>query len=92
MNEMVEKVARAIAAVVNKRHGYMDHKSPWTAHMDEARAAIEAIRDSGPMAALRQLYEAVEAQQDGLDPTVALVTAMRDAKSWIEPPVATQRD
>jgi hypothetical protein len=34
---------------------------------------------------LRELVEAVDEQQDGLDPTVRLVQAMRDAKTWVNP-------
>ena len=35
---------------------------------------------------LRELVDAVDEQQDGLDPTVRLVQAVRDAKSWVDSP------
>ena len=36
-------------------------------------------------AVLSELVCAVDEQSDGLDPTVRLVQAMKDAKSWVEP-------
>jgi BarA-like signal transduction histidine kinase len=41
---MEEKVAKAIASVVNT-YSAMPYSSPWSAHLKEARAAIAAMQD-----------------------------------------------
>lgn len=84
----VEHVAKALHA--SDRSGSWDtcaNKESWRRW---ARSAVKAVRKADAMCAddealkdvLRALVLAVDAQGD-IDPTVGLVQAMKDAKSWL---------
>ena len=62
--------------------------SPDADRLDAIATELETMKRAYPRLCevLRELVEAVDEQQDGLDPTVRLVQAMRDAKSWVDSP------